>query len=97
MQQERNSARLPPLAERLPANPPEARPLAPLATPPPPDPAVLAALHVIRSTPFEHSFLSRLHGAFVERPYNVISVDWATRAPWMDLMADVRDHYAVMQ
>ena len=26
---------------------------------------------------------------------NVVAVDWETRAPWMDLMDDVRAHYAV--
>jgi hypothetical protein len=69
--------------------------LPPASRPPiPPDPEVLRALHDIRTTPFRSSFLSRLNG-FVHRRSTVVAVDWETRAPWMDLMEDVRAHYAL--
>src|SRR6267142_13106 len=70
------------------ALPPASRP------PAPPDPEVLRALHDIRTTPFRSSFLSRLNG-YVDRRSTVVTTDWEARAPWMDLMEDVRAHYAL--
>jgi hypothetical protein len=70
------------------ALPPAPRP------PAPPDPEVLRALHDIRTTPFRSSFLSRLNG-YVDRRSTVVTTDWEARAPWMDLMEDVRVHYAL--
>jgi hypothetical protein len=58
---------------------------------------VLAALRSIRCTPFERSFLSRLHGCLDPEPKPVLFVDWDTQSPWMDLMEDVRDHYLLSQ
>lgn len=59
---------------------------------PPPPPQVLEALHAIRTTPYENSFLSRLNGlgAFPTRP--AVHVDWEAKAPWTELMEDIRMH-----
>jgi hypothetical protein len=68
-------------------------------TPVRPDPEVLRALYDVRTTPYRRSFLSRLNGCSVvgRRPNstNVVAVDWEARSPWMDLMEDVRAHYAL--
>ncbi|KAH6916285.1 hypothetical protein BKA70DRAFT_483452 [Coprinopsis sp. MPI-PUGE-AT-0042] len=57
----------------------------------------LNALNNIKTTPFEHSFLSRLQGSrVVPRDTNIIHIDWETETPWMRLMADLRDHYALL-
>ena len=75
-------------------------PAAPLtALPPVPktperDPEVLRALYDVRTTPYKSSFLSRLNG-FVSRRSPAVATDWEARVPWMDLMEDVRAHYAL--
>ena len=61
---------------------------------PEPDPEVLRALYDVRTTPYRSSFLSRLNG-FVVHHSPVVAADWDVRTPWMDLMEDVRDHYAL--
>lgn len=60
-------------------------------------PVVLDALYSIKTTPYRHSFASRLHGlnGEMEGESKVIAVDWETRSPWMELMSDVREHYAL--
>ncbi|KAI9067990.1 hypothetical protein FKP32DRAFT_1588181 [Trametes sanguinea] len=70
-----------------PLNPP--RPVAPV------NPQVLEALYAIQTTPYECSFLSRLQGFGARKQHRVIAVDWETRAPWMDLMSDIREHHAL--
>jgi len=66
-------------------------------TPVPADPEVLRALYDVRTTPYRCSFLSRLNGFVVGRRSNsnVVAADWEARSPWMDLMEDVRAHYAL--
>ncbi|KAJ7036493.1 hypothetical protein C8F04DRAFT_1181200 [Mycena alexandri] len=56
---------------------------------------VVEALESIKTTPFENSFLARLHGVSrgVALP-GLVSVDWETVTPWMALMRDIRDHYS---
>ncbi|KAJ7708919.1 hypothetical protein B0H17DRAFT_368458 [Mycena rosella] len=55
---------------------------------------IIDALQAITTTPFENSFLARLHGVARGAAIpNLISVDWDTVTPWMGLMRDVRDHY----
>jgi len=54
---------------------------------------VLDALYNIKTTPFGHSFLSRLHGFRGFVPPGLVAVDWETRTSWMDVMADIREHY----
>jgi hypothetical protein len=61
---------------------------------PEPDPEVLRALYDVRTTPYRSSFLSRLNG-FVIHHSSVVAVDWEVRSPWMDLMEDIRAHYAL--
>ncbi|KAH9940871.1 uncharacterized protein BXZ73DRAFT_88563 [Epithele typhae] len=56
---------------------------------------VIDALYAIKTTPYEHSFLSRLCGFDVPAETGAIAVDWEARTPWMDLMGDVREHYAI--
>ena len=58
---------------------------------------VIDALHSIKSTPYENSFLSRLTSVQQDETPAVIAVDWQTISPWMDLMSDVRDHYRISQ
>ncbi|KAH9971741.1 hypothetical protein BGW80DRAFT_1174286, partial [Lactifluus volemus] len=59
------------------------------------DPEVLDALYGIQSTPYQNSFLSRLNG-FAFRPSPVVvATDWEVRTAWMDLMQDIRSHYAL--
>ncbi|OJT11231.1 Cysteine-rich protein 2-binding protein [Trametes pubescens] len=59
------------------------------------NPQVLNALYAIKTTPYDNSFLSRLQGSSTDRQEGVIAVDWETRAPWMELMSDVREHHAL--
>ncbi|KAI1793494.1 hypothetical protein LXA43DRAFT_218154 [Ganoderma leucocontextum] len=59
------------------------------------NPVVLDALYAIRTTPYESSFLSRLQGFSPSRQPGVIAIDWDTRTPWMELMADIREHYSL--
>ncbi|KAJ3505824.1 hypothetical protein NLJ89_g7218 [Agrocybe chaxingu] len=84
----------PKITEILVEDPP-LTPLPPSLDPPPVDPSVLDALYGIQTTPFHNSFLSRLHGTKQGMPEGVIAVDWETRTPWMELMADIRDHYTL--
>ncbi|KAF7317727.1 Cytoplasmic protein [Mycena kentingensis (nom. inval.)] len=58
--------------------------------------AVINALEAIQSTPYENSFLSRLLGSTggADVP-GLVSVDWETLTPWMNLMTDVREHYTL--
>ncbi|TFY72440.1 hypothetical protein EVG20_g559 [Dentipellis fragilis] len=60
-------------------------------------PQILDALYAIKTTPYESSFLSRLHGAHVSTPdlHQPVAVDWESQAPWMELMEDIRMHYAL--
>jgi hypothetical protein len=58
---------------------------------------VLDALYNIKTTPFGHSFLSRLHGFRGFVPPGLVAVDWETRTPWMNVMADIREHYLFAQ
>ncbi|KAF8647728.1 hypothetical protein AX16_006563 [Volvariella volvacea WC 439] len=57
--------------------------------------AVIDSLNSIRSTPYEHSFLSRLHGFQYSIPPDAFAVDWETVTPWMRLMSDMREHYSL--
>ena len=58
---------------------------------------MLDALYNIKTTPYDHSFLSRLRGFRGFVPPGLVSVDWETRTPWMDVMADIREHYLFAQ
>ncbi|KAF9523348.1 hypothetical protein CPB83DRAFT_691704 [Crepidotus variabilis] len=60
-----------------------------------PDPEVLDALYSIRTTPFHTSFISRLHGTPQHPTCGLISVDWETQTPWMELLEDIREHYCL--
>ncbi|KAI0079108.1 hypothetical protein K474DRAFT_1673662 [Panus rudis PR-1116 ss-1] len=62
----------------------------------PPPSEVLDALYNIQTTPYESSFLLRICGFQPPRNSGVIAVDWDTRAPWMNLMSDIREHYVLM-
>lgn|ERR1700761_7891110 len=62
--------------------------------PPDPDPEVLEALYGVQTTPYQNSLLSRLNGFSVRRT-PMIAADWEARSPWMELMEDVRAHYAL--
>ena len=76
------------------------RPLTPLEKPQQsiqPNPDVLDALYSIRTTPYTNSFLSRINGFQPPTNPGVVDVDWETRAPWMNLVQDIRDHYIFMQ
>ncbi|KAH8996113.1 hypothetical protein EDB86DRAFT_1037800 [Lactarius hatsudake] len=68
--------------------------LAPACKPPEPDPEVLKALYDVQTIPYKSSFLSRLNGFSVRRA-PVVAADWEARPPWMDLMEDIRAHYAL--
>jgi hypothetical protein len=61
------------------------------------EPATLEALNAVLTTPFEHSFLSRIigmeSGLGPANPNGLFGVDWETSAPWLELMTDVRVHY----
>ncbi|KAF5353149.1 hypothetical protein D9758_008733 [Tetrapyrgos nigripes] len=54
---------------------------------------VLDALLSIRSTPYENTFLSRLHSVRPDRIPGLIAVDWELESPWMKLMNDIHEHY----
>ena len=73
--------------------------MAPVAVPQdsPANPETLDALYAIRSTLYASSFLSRIRGFQPPPKPLVIAVDWDSRAPWMELMRDIREHYALMQ
>ncbi|PCH44425.1 hypothetical protein WOLCODRAFT_139002 [Wolfiporia cocos MD-104 SS10] len=59
------------------------------------NPQVLDALHAIRTTPYERSFLSRIQGYQSPAVLGLMHVDWETRSPWMELLSDIREHYAL--
>jgi hypothetical protein len=59
-------------------------------------PQVIDALYNIQTTPFKSSFLSRLHGTMTQ-PLGVLAMDWETVSPWVNLMSDIREHYALAQ
>ncbi|KAF7289104.1 Cytoplasmic protein [Mycena chlorophos] len=57
---------------------------------------VINALGAIRATPYENSFLARLGGVPTGvDPPGLVSVDWETVTPWMELMSDVREHFSL--
>ncbi|KAJ8583851.1 hypothetical protein M405DRAFT_854193 [Rhizopogon salebrosus TDB-379] len=56
--------------------------------------AIFDSLNSIRTTRCEMSFLSRLCGHKPSKDPGLIAVDWESRSPWMELMADVREHYS---
>lgn len=58
---------------------------------------VLDALYNIKTTPFDNSFLSRLHGSRDFVPPGLVAVDWETKTPWMNVMANIREHYLFAQ
>ena len=60
-----------------------------------PDRSVIAALEAIRTTPVENSMYARLHGCYARPDATAIAYDWETRAPWMALLEDIRDHYSI--
>ena len=61
------------------------------------NPQVLDALYAIHTTPYESSFLSRMQGFSPSLQDGVVAVDWDTRTPWIELMTDIREHYALSQ
>jgi hypothetical protein len=63
----------------------------------PPSKEVIDTLNSIKTTPFAHSFLSRLRGFRGFAPPGLVAVDWETRTPWMNVMADIREHYLFAQ
>lgn len=65
----------------------------------PPNPQVISALYGIQSTHYDNSFASRLLGSTVpsrDQPVLILR-DWESRAPWMDLMDDIQEHYSLKQ
>ncbi|TFY83649.1 hypothetical protein EWM64_g373 [Hericium alpestre] len=63
---------------------------------PQPNPAVLDALYAIKTTPYESSFLSRLWDlGSSSHASNTVAIGWESDAPWLELMHDVRMHYAI--
>jgi len=58
---------------------------------------VLNGLYGIRTTPFSSSFLSRVDGTNEHLPLGLLAIDWETRTPWMNLMADIHNHYSFSQ
>ncbi|KAJ7600926.1 hypothetical protein C8J56DRAFT_21755 [Mycena floridula] len=60
----------------------------------PMNPEILEGLNKIQTTPFQNSFLARLHGSREAVP--AFAVDWDTVTPWMRLMADIREHYSLL-
>lgn len=68
-----------------------------IAEKPPANHLVLDALSGIRSTPFENSFLSRIHGGERTGVSSLLAVDRETVTPWMSLMSDIREHYSLLQ
>ena len=56
---------------------------------------VIVALEAIRTTPVENSMYARLYGCYARPDAATIAYDWETRAPWMCLLEDIRDHYSI--
>ncbi|CAE6458843.1 unnamed protein product [Rhizoctonia solani] len=67
----------------------------PVDSPPPPQ-EVLDNLYAMKTTPLENSFASRLYGGQFAEP-TIFFQDWETMSPWMELVADVMDHYHLSQ
>lgn len=78
--------------------PPRVNDLEPCSTTPSSEPnkETLDALNSIQKTPYESSFASRIFGniQLVER---TLHRDWRTRTVWMDVMDDIKLHYALSQ
>ncbi|KAF8836824.1 hypothetical protein BDN67DRAFT_262320, partial [Paxillus ammoniavirescens] len=55
---------------------------------------VLDSLKAIQTTRHENSFSARLCGHKPQKTPGLISVDWESRSPWMDLMDDIHAHYS---
>ncbi|KAG1743091.1 hypothetical protein EDB19DRAFT_1700035 [Suillus lakei] len=68
--------------------------LSPQLPPQSPQSGIFNSLNSIRTTHYEMSFLSRLCGYRPSKNSGLVAVDWETRSPWMELMADVREHYS---
>ena len=60
-----------------------------------PDPAVITALEAIRTTPVENSIYARLYGCYTQPDVTAVAYDWDTRALWVALLEDIRDHYLI--
>ncbi|KAJ6485628.1 hypothetical protein C8R45DRAFT_1053690 [Mycena sanguinolenta] len=76
------------------ATPPTLTELQPASAPLPEHSTIIEALESIKTTPFENSLLARLHGVARGAAIpGLVSVDWETATPWMNLMNDIRDHY----
>jgi len=60
-----------------------------------PDPTVMTALEVIRTTPVENSMYAQLYGYYPRPDPTAVAYDWDTHAPWMALLEDIRDHYSI--
>lgn len=56
---------------------------------------VIDALNSVITTPFETSFISRLQGTKSAWSPAPVAVDWDTISPWMRLMSEVRQHFAL--
>ncbi|TFK63248.1 hypothetical protein BDN72DRAFT_847777 [Pluteus cervinus] len=54
---------------------------------------VVEALERIQTTPFENSFLARLHGPSESAP--ILAVDWTIETPWMRLISDIWAHHSL--
>ncbi|KAJ6580962.1 hypothetical protein B0H19DRAFT_489442 [Mycena capillaripes] len=56
--------------------------------------SIIESLETIKTTPYENSFLARLHGVARGAAIpGLVSVDWETVTPWMSLMSDIQEHY----
>jgi hypothetical protein len=73
--------------------------LATLDSPPSSSPpsTVLDSLKAIQTTRHENSFAARLCGHKPQKTPGLISVDWESRSPWMNLMDDIHAHYSYAQ
>ncbi|KAF8605801.1 hypothetical protein BDV93DRAFT_521165 [Ceratobasidium sp. AG-I] len=80
--------------EHTPEQIPFSKPLPPTTDIPSPSSDILDGLYSIKSTPFETSFASRLYEG-LSSPATVFFEDWETMSPWMELMADLMDHYRI--
>lgn len=60
-----------------------------------PGPTGMTALEAIRTTPVENSMYARLYGYYARPDATAIAYDWDTRAPWVTLLEDIRDHYSI--
>ncbi|KAF7371052.1 Cytoplasmic protein [Mycena sanguinolenta] len=76
------------------STPPTLSELQPASAPLAEHSTIIEALESTKTTPFENSFLARLHGVARGAAIpGLVSVDWETATPWMNLMNDIRDHY----